>query len=110
MPTDLFFYRHNISSLTIYLNALVKSVIIRSVLDLKFFHDSNRYRKYSYIIDSIFENGSRLWINEAHNLLFQDMIKNSRNITSNQDLRLALTLLVDSGLLLSLEESGHRSQ
>lgn len=30
MPTDLFFYRHNISSLTIYLNALAKSVI-RSV-------------------------------------------------------------------------------
>jgi hypothetical protein len=42
-----------------------------------------------------------------YHLLFQGIIKNSKNITSNEDLRLALTLLVDSGVLLALEEFGH---
>ncbi len=42
-----------------------------------------------------------------YHLLFQGIIKNSKNVTSNEDLRLAFTLLVDSGLLLALEEFGH---
>ncbi len=39
MANRFIFYRHNISSLAIYLNALVKSVI-RSVM-LSVFHDNN---------------------------------------------------------------------
>ena len=39
MPIDLFFYRHKISSLAIYLNALVKSV--KRSVTLSVFHDNN---------------------------------------------------------------------